>query len=72
MQATSKDLIKYALFLGWYEVSQEGSHKQYKHGTLKGKITIPHPKKNIPEGTIRSVLKQLSKTKEEFEKWKNG
>lgn len=72
MQATSKDLLKYALFLGWYEVSQEGSHKQFKHKELKGKVTIPHPKKNLPEGTIKSVLKQLGKTKEEFEKWKNG
>ncbi len=72
MQATSRDLIKYALFLGWYEVSQEGSHKQFKHSELKGKVTIPHPKKNLPEGTIKSVLKQLGKSTEEFEKWKNG
>lgn len=52
MQATSKDLIKYALFLGWYEVSQEGNHKQYKHGTLKGKITIPHPKRSLKNGKM--------------------
>ncbi len=72
MQATSKDLIKYALFLGWYEVSQEGSHKQFKHGELKRKATIPHPKKSIPPKTMQNILKQLGKTKEEFEKWKNG
>jgi predicted RNA binding protein YcfA (HicA-like mRNA interferase family) len=72
MQVTSKDLIKYALLLGWYEVSQEGSHKQFKHNELKGKVTIPHPKKGMAEGTVRSILKQLGKTKEEFEKWKNG
>jgi predicted RNA binding protein YcfA (HicA-like mRNA interferase family) len=72
MQVTSKDLIKYALFLEWYEVSQEGSHKQFKHVSIKGKVTIPHPKMSMAPKTISSVLKQLGKTKEEFEQWING
>ena len=26
---------------GWYEVSQRGSHHQYKHPTKPGKVTVP-------------------------------
>jgi len=26
--------------------------------TKKGKVTIPHPKKDLPIGTVRSILKQ--------------
>jgi predicted RNA binding protein YcfA (HicA-like mRNA interferase family) len=26
---------------GWYQVSQRGSHRQYKHPTKKGRVTIP-------------------------------
>jgi predicted RNA binding protein YcfA (HicA-like mRNA interferase family) len=39
-------------------VNVVGSHQQFKHPTKKGKITIPHPKKDLPIGTVRSILKQ--------------
>jgi len=35
-----------------------GSHHQYKHATKLGKVTVPHPTKDLPVGTARSVLKQ--------------
>lgn len=50
-----KDLIEAD---GWLMVSTEGSHRQYRHPTKKGRVTIPHPKKDLPIGTARSVLKQ--------------
>ena len=43
---------------GWILVSTEGSHHQYKHPSKKGRVTLPHPKKDLPTGTINSVLKQ--------------
>jgi predicted RNA binding protein YcfA (HicA-like mRNA interferase family) len=43
---------------GWCEVAHEGSHKQFKHPTKKGRVTVPHPVKDIPRGTLRSVEKQ--------------
>jgi len=39
-------------------VNVVGSHQQFKHPTKKGKVTIPHPKKDLPIGTVRSILKQ--------------
>lgn len=43
---------------GWIEVGQKGSHKQFKHPSKPGRVTVPHPKKDIPLGTLRSIEKQ--------------
>ncbi len=43
---------------GWEQVAQKGSHVQFKHPDKKGRVTVPHPKKDIPKGTLRSVEKQ--------------
>lgn len=54
----SKDLMKIIEKDGWYLVNIKGSHHQFKHPTKKGRVTIPHPKKDLPKGTIKSILKQ--------------
>ena len=43
---------------GWYEVACVGDHHQFKHPERPGRITVPHPKKNLPTGTVRSIFKQ--------------
>lgn len=54
----SSDLIRLVERDGWVLVKIKGSHHQFKHPTKKGKVTIPHPKKDVPEGTAKSILKQ--------------
>ncbi len=54
----SRKLTKIIFKDGWYEVGVVGSHHHYKHPTKKGKVTIPHPKKDIPIKTVNSILKQ--------------
>ena len=54
----SRVLIKKIKEDGWFLVNDVGSHQQFKHPTKKGKITIPHPKKDLPIGTVRCILKQ--------------
>ena len=54
----SRKIIKMLLDDGWYEVNQAGSHKQFKHPTKKGRVTVPDPKKDIPVGTLNSIKKQ--------------
>ncbi|EAE5933117.1 type II toxin-antitoxin system HicA family toxin, partial [Listeria monocytogenes] len=54
----SKEVIKKIEQDGWYLVRVVGSHHHYKHPTRKGKVTVPHPKKDLPRGTERSILKQ--------------
>lgn len=43
---------------GWLEVAQKGSHIQFRHPTKPGRVTVPHPKRDIPIGTLRSIEKQ--------------
>ena len=54
----SKEIIKLLEVDGWVKHSQKGSHCQYKHRVKKGKVTVPHPKKNLPIKTVQSILKQ--------------
>jgi predicted RNA binding protein YcfA (HicA-like mRNA interferase family) len=43
---------------GWYQVDQRGSHVQFKHPVKTGRVTVPHPERDIPKGTLRSVERQ--------------
>lgn len=42
----------------WYEVRTRGSHHIFHHPTKPGMVTVPHPKKDIPLGTLRSIERQ--------------
>ncbi|MBN9525437.1 MAG: type II toxin-antitoxin system HicA family toxin [Alphaproteobacteria bacterium] len=55
---SSGELIKMVQADGWYEVATKGSHVQFKHPTKPGRVTIPHPNKTLPAGTIASILRQ--------------
>lgn len=54
----SADIISALKADGWEQVAQKGSHVQFKHPTKPGRVTVPHPKKDIPIGTLRSIEKQ--------------
>ena len=54
----SRDIIKALVQDGWTQVGQKGSHVQFKHPTKPGRATVPHPKKDVPIGTLRSIEKQ--------------
>lgn len=54
----SRDVIKRLEADGWREVARKGSHAQFKHPVKKGRVTVPDPKKDIPEGTLRSIERQ--------------
>jgi predicted RNA binding protein YcfA (HicA-like mRNA interferase family) len=51
---------------GWHWVETTGSHYHFKHPIKPGKVTIPHPKKDIPVGTATSIIRQagLNRTKQ--------
>ena len=55
---SSREIIKILVADGWYEVRCVGDQHQYKHPTKKGTVTIPHPKKDFPIRTIKSIFKQ--------------
>ncbi|MDH4380292.1 MAG: type II toxin-antitoxin system HicA family toxin [Gammaproteobacteria bacterium] len=44
---------------GWWLVATRGSHRQFKHPTKPGRVTVPgKPSDDLAPGTFNSVLKQ--------------
>lgn len=39
-------------------VKHLGSHHSFKHPTKKGRVVVPHPRKDLTIGTIKSIEKQ--------------
>lgn len=55
---STNDLIKILKKDGWYLERVVGSHHHFKHKSKKGTVTVPHPRKDLPQGTLNSILKQ--------------
>lgn len=53
----SREVIDLLVEDGWFEVAVKGSRHQFKHPTKPGRVTVPHPKSEIPKGTLNSILK---------------
>lgn len=54
-----RELIRTVEKDGWYLVKTRGSHRQFKHPTKSGKVTVAgKPGVEIPPGTLNAVLKQ--------------
>ena len=51
----SREIIRRLEADGWYRVGQRGSHVQFKHSAKPGRVTVPHPEKDIPAKTLRSI-----------------
>jgi predicted RNA binding protein YcfA (HicA-like mRNA interferase family) len=44
---------------GWFLVATRGSHRQFKHPTKPGRVTVPgKPSDDLAPGTLASILKQ--------------
>jgi predicted RNA binding protein YcfA (HicA-like mRNA interferase family) len=43
----------------WYPVQQNGSHRQFKHPTKKGRVTVNgKPSKTLDQELLNSIFKQ--------------
>ena len=44
---------------GWYLAATRGSHRQFKHPTKPGRVTVHgKPSSDLAPGTLNSILKQ--------------
>ena len=44
---------------GWYRVPSRGGHRQFKHATKQGRVTVSGKLSDeLPPGTLNSILKQ--------------
>jgi len=54
-----REVIRLLEVDGWYQVRVRGSHRQFKHPTKRGLVTVPgHPGDDLAIGTLNNVLRQ--------------
>ena len=54
-----KEVLKLLRDDDWYHVTTRGSHRQFKHPTKQGRVTVAgKPNDTLPPGTLNSILKQ--------------
>lgn len=54
----SRELIKELEAAGWTLQRITGSHHVFTHPDRPNSIPVPHPKKDLPIGTLRSIRKR--------------
>lgn len=56
-----KEMIEYIEDDGWYLMRQKGSHRQFRHATKKGIVTVPGKlSEDLMPNTAKSILKQAA------------
>ena len=58
LERNSRKIIKMLKKDGWREVATKADHVQFKHPTRSGRVTVPHPNKDIKAGTVMSIYRQ--------------
>ena len=54
-----RDIMKMLEEDGWYRVKAKGGHRQYKHPSKSGRVTISgKPSDDLAPGTLNSIFKQ--------------
>lgn len=56
LEMNSRKLLKVLQDAGFEEVSKKGSHLKLRKGDRT--VILPHPKKDLPLGTVRSIYQQ--------------
>jgi predicted RNA binding protein YcfA (HicA-like mRNA interferase family) len=54
----SRTIIRKLEAAGWRLVGVKGNHHQFRHPGRPHRVTVAHPKKDIPIGTIKSIERQ--------------
>jgi predicted RNA binding protein YcfA (HicA-like mRNA interferase family) len=53
------DVLRMLQADGWYLIATRGSHRQFKHPSKAGRVTVAgKPSDDLAPGTLNSILKQ--------------
>ncbi len=59
MPTKVKDIIRRLEAEGWFLEATRGSHRQFKHSSKSGRVTVPgKPRDDLHPGTLKSILRQ--------------
>jgi predicted RNA binding protein YcfA (HicA-like mRNA interferase family) len=62
----SREIIEILVALGFVEVRQRGSHKQFRHSDGRGTTVPIHPGRDISPILLRKIAKDIGLTVEQF------
>ena len=54
----SRTIIRKLEATGWRLVRVKGSHHQFGHPDYPHRVTVQHPRKDVPIGTLKSIERQ--------------
>ena len=54
----SREVIRRLRAEGWVRVGGRGDHEKFRHPDKPGCVVVPHPRKDIPIGTLRNIYRQ--------------
>jgi len=55
----AREVIKRLVADGWYRIRSKGGHRQFKHPTKRGRVTVAgKPHKDVPPGPLKSIWRQ--------------
>jgi predicted RNA binding protein YcfA (HicA-like mRNA interferase family) len=54
----SRTIIRALIGDGWAHKRTTGSHWHFTHAAKPGLVTVPHPKRDIPVGTVAAIERQ--------------
>ncbi|MDP1736890.1 MAG: type II toxin-antitoxin system HicA family toxin [Caulobacter sp.] len=55
---SSREILVLLVADGWRIDRQKGSHVHLKHPVRPGLVTVPHPRRDLPAGTLKSIERQ--------------
>lgn len=55
---SSRKIIQMLKAEGWYHVEKVGDHYQFRHPERPGKVTVPHPQKDLCIELVKSIERQ--------------
>ena len=55
---SSREVIKILREHGWYCIGVRGDHHQFLHPEHPGKVTVPHPQKDLCIQLVKSIERQ--------------
>lgn len=64
MLTNSRDIIRRLLQDGFERKSVAGSHHKYVHRQKRLVAIVPHPKRDLPIGTVRRIYKDAGWAKD--------
>ena len=62
--ASGREIIKLLEADGWFYIGSRGDHCYFKHERKSGKITVPHPQKDLKRPIVKAILKQAGLDRE--------